>query len=354
MDSMSYLPSKFFVCKTVALSLKGRYWVETIKFESAFAIYTIHRHVVHPGGPFVVFLHGGPGLNNEVERQVLAPKFAQSHNMLWFDFLGCHNSPAFDRSHINLENTLTDMKAILDSFTFDEVYLVGFCIGTQFIHHFAQKYPEMVKEKVKKVAFMGPAIKTAGVLKNILKIHKDRGSLKLDDADQAVFATVQSADDVSMTPTQLEKCASLIFKAENFPEIYWFNKEAMNNYFRVNLDKPISVDVFFNVQNDLFAKNIDRLEELYAELYQDSEVLLLQGEHDRITVWEQNGQILQQKIPHAKFETVKNAGHWVHLENAPQVVSTLQKFFDEEKLTSKLQPGSYSQDSAHHAFQESL
>jgi hypothetical protein len=58
------------------------------QFRTGSAEYILRIHDAHPGRPFTIFLHGGPGFNTQVERQLLGPLLQAGLNFIWFDLIG--------------------------------------------------------------------------------------------------------------------------------------------------------------------------------------------------------------------------------------------------------------------------
>ncbi|MBL6990985.1 MAG: alpha/beta fold hydrolase [Bacteriovoracaceae bacterium] len=286
--------------------------METIKHYSAFATYTLHKNVVDINAPYTVFLHGGPGFNNDFERESMGPHFHKTHNFIWFDFLGCKNSPANNISEITLKNTILDMHEIFKKYTNGQVNLIGFCVSTLIINHYVKSYPEMIK----KVVFFSPVIKVAAFLQDVLKVHYKKGTLKLDPKSKTTYDSLVRPNLLKFTPQELEQFGNLTLQIDNLLDVYWENKIIMQQYLNFHMGELLALDVYFAIQIDLFNNQILDLTSMYTNI----DVLIIKGEKDQITNWEQNGLELTKQIPHAQVETLANSGHWAYLEN--QKIST--------------------------------
>jgi len=292
--------------------------IKKIEYHSPHALYQMHEELRDKEGPITVFLHGGPGFNNVAEQAIFSSAKMKSFNMLWFDQLGCRNSPANTPAEINLENTLNDMGEIFNLFGNRGVNLVGFCIGTQIAHHFTARFPELVK----RIILISPTINTARIFQRLIKVNIQDGTIHIDKTTQKDIDILLNTPTDQYGMAQLIALANIVLQVPQWNNVYWHNKDAMAKYFQLAGEHGIAADVFFTIQNELLSKKLPNLENIYAH----KEVLLLQGEQDRIVEWEVHGKVIQQAVPHAISKFIQNAGHWAHLENSEQFLNILEDF----------------------------
>ena len=282
--------------------------MKKISFSSKFADYVLFRNKIDENIPYTIFLHGGPGFNNLAEREILGKYYHDKLNVLWFDMLGCYEAPAKDPEYINLENTITDIIRIIDQFAGGFVNLVGFCISSQLVHSIVKRFPE----KVNKVVLLSPCESMAQTYQNILTLAKDSEQLILNENEVELFNEFMQVTDSTFNSDVLKTFAGLALKTENLYDLYWYNKNAMIDYFTYAEKAPLNIDVF----SLMLLNHFSDLPNDYMKLYMEKEILVCRGERDQIIRWEQNGKKIIDALPDVKSVLIPDAGHWIHFENA--------------------------------------
>lgn len=291
---------------------------EKIAYQSPYALYQMHQDIKDNDSPVTVFLHGGPGFNNIAERRIFSAALMPSFNLLWFDQLGCYNSPVKTPEGISLDNTLRDMAGIFSLFGDRGVNLVSFCVATQVAHHFTERFPELVRN----VVLISPTVDTGKVFQRLVEIHARNGTLVLNEKTHRDFDTIVNTPSDQYGMEQLLALGNIVRHVPQWNDIYWHNKTAMENYYQLSGAYGISLDVFFAVQNELFAKKIPDLK----TIYKSKKVLIVQGDQDQIVDWAWHGRLIQDAVPHATVKFLPKAGHWAHIENIDAFLTVLREF----------------------------
>src|SRR5689334_9029332 len=118
--------------------------MEIRSFRTSSANYKIYCNTIDPKQPYSVFIHGGPGFNAYGERHVLGPLFHEKLNFLWFDTLGCAESPAHSPEQITWDNQIKDISEIIREVAKKPVHLIGHCLGALHTHDLVRENPEWI------------------------------------------------------------------------------------------------------------------------------------------------------------------------------------------------------------------
>jgi pimeloyl-ACP methyl ester carboxylesterase len=269
--------------------------------------YTIFRNTVDAGRPHTVFLHGGPGFSNYAERHLMGPVIHDRVNVIWFDMLGCHASPARDLVSVNLENTLADVHEIICRFSDGRANLVGNCIGSHMVHAFAKRYPDALNKAV----FLSPNESVVDTFKVIMRAAEKCGKMAgLDEGGRSELRRFLAAPEADFGMEQFAMFLSLGMKTDNLFDLYWLNKEAMASYFRLVSEASLHLEIFVPMQVDILNEPpVD-----YDSLYSGRDVLVVQGELDDITAYGKNGKLIVDRVRNAKAAIIPGCSHWPHIE----------------------------------------
>jgi pimeloyl-ACP methyl ester carboxylesterase len=296
--------------------------MEKILFSSENATYSVYRNQVKPGQPYTIFLHGGPGLNNFAERKLLGPYLNQHLNFLWFDLLGCHESPAKSDAVLTWDKQVDDIFSIVSRYAEGPVNIVSHCIGSQVGHSFVRKYPASVN----KLVFISPNQQVPATFKGIISLAENEGRLKLSDTDKAQLQKFINLPDSDFVAEDVNTFLKFAMQAEGLFDLYWHNHKMQEKYFAETAQAPLNPTTFVAMQMDFFKEPAKDPLFYSTGLGGRIPILLLQGEHDRITPWQQNGKLLAENHSATQVEFIPEAAHWPHFENQQACLPKLVEF----------------------------
>lgn len=101
----------------------------------------LHYNIQGQGSSIVLLHSGGADLR---DWEFIAPKLAQTHQVIAFDGRGAGQSPPL----IEPADYVEDLRALLDALAVDSAVLVGHSIGGQIATDFALAYPERVSRLI--------------------------------------------------------------------------------------------------------------------------------------------------------------------------------------------------------------
>lgn len=135
-------------------STKGEYVVlPTVQFDTTLPSITIDSVTFHgetfgdSTNPVVVVVHGGPG--NDYRYLLPIKDLADNYFVVFYDQRGSGLSPRVNPAELNLENSLADLKRIMDHYSPEKpVFLIGHSWGAMLSSGITAKYPERVARVV--------------------------------------------------------------------------------------------------------------------------------------------------------------------------------------------------------------
>jgi len=242
------------------------------------------------GKPLII-LHGlfGSGDN----WLTLAKQWAESYKVYLVDQRNHGHSPF--ANEMNYEVMSEDLYEFFASEGLRDVYLMGHSMGGKTVLRFAQKYDFLIEKMV--VADMG--------IKQYKPHHED------------IFKALLAVDVANRTSRkEVEEVLSAHIKDEGTKQfllknLYW--KEQGVLAWRFNLD------ILFTQRNEV-------IQALPSERINVDTLFLSGGNSDYVL--EKDKESIRTLVPNAHFETIENAGHWLHAEAPKQFMDKVNHFLD--------------------------
>lgn len=240
------------------------------------------------GKPLII-LHGlfGSGDN----WLTLAKQWAEKYKVYLVDQRNHGHSPFADE--MNYEVMSEDLYEFFASEGLRDVFLLGHSMGGKTVLRFAQKYDFLIEKMV--VADMG--------IKQYKPHHEDifKGLLAVEVEKRT---SRKEVEEILSTHITDESTKQFLLK-----NLYW--KEQGVLAWRFNL-------------NVLSAQRNEVIQPLTLEKI-NTETLFLSGGNSNY-VLKEDEEAIRSLVPHAHFETIENAGHWLHAE-APQLFMEKVNYF---------------------------
>lgn len=284
------------------------------QFISDSASYKIYRNEKNPGKPFCLFLHGGPGFHSQAEREVLGGPFNEELNFLWFDLLGCADSPAKSLDCITWNNQIQDLRAIIQKFANGPVNIIGHCLGAQITHDLIR----LDRSLVKRVVWYSPVQSVLDVFHRVLQRalaekRLERSSLTADEVRGLDSFLKLGESDLTGQETML--LLQLAAKTRDFDSLYWFDQNALKRWLNWMNRWPLKPEVFLRLMSDYFSRG-----PLPVPDYSGVPVLMLHSDNDVITPWEKHGKKLSSIIPQSERRLVPDGCHWLQFEKPEETI----------------------------------
>lgn len=239
----------------------------------------LYSKIEGSGKPFLI-LHGFLGMSDNWK--TLGQQFAgEGFEVHMLDMR--NHGRSFQSEEFSYELMVQDVFDYCQAHSLDSIRILGHSMGGKIAMFFATRYPEMVERLI--VADIGP------------KFYPQHHQIILEGLN---------AVDFSVKPSRAEVEATLGYYITDFgtrqfllKNLYW--KEPGQLAFRFNL-------AVFN----------DKIEEigvaLPSELVFKKPTLFIRGGSSNY-ILDTDFENIKEHFPNANFETIPNAGHWLHAEN---------------------------------------
>ena len=249
----------------------------------------LHSTIKGEGIPLLI-LHGYFGMSDNWK--TLGNQFSEDFQVHLIDQR--NHGRSFHEDEFNYEVLVEDLYRYIQFYKLEKVYIIGHSMGGKTAMLFAVTYPNLVKKLI--IVDISP------------REYQPHHNAILAGLNSIDFSVDNSRGKVD------KKLAGLIpelgvrqFLLKN---VYW--KEKGQLAFRFNLES-------------LTKNNAEVGEALPSFTVYENDTLFLKGEKsDYIT--ENEEAIIEAHFPSSKIIEIKNAGHWLHAENAKQFYSEVCKF----------------------------
>jgi pimeloyl-ACP methyl ester carboxylesterase len=283
--------------------------------------YAVHVDGDDPRKPFAVFLHGGPGLNCHAERSFLGGRFRAEVNVLWFDLLGCGDfQPASDAPY-EWDTQIHDVATIIRHFTPEPVHFVGHCLGAEIVHDLIR----LDRTFARTLLWYTPVRSLAVGLRRVLQKSLEEGrfeAARLTAAERADAARFLTSSDHELGARDAQIMLRVAEVTAGFFEFYWLDRVAMARWAERFSEHPLSVKAYLELTTQFYERGVVPLPD-----YAGVPVHMLYSDVDPVTPWEEHGELLMHRIPHATAAVIRGAGHFIHLERQDECVRHTLAFF---------------------------
>ncbi|HTL11451.1 MAG TPA: alpha/beta hydrolase [Bdellovibrionota bacterium] len=290
-------------------------------FETPNARYQVfHDRAAGQDAPTVVFLHGGPGFNTHGERKTLAPALSGRVNALWFDLIGCADSPAISPEKITWQNQNDDIAAIVRHFVGKPVHYIGHCIGAFMTHDLVRRH----RDTVGGVTWYAPIISVSDVFKSLIQrsLREERlNPAELTNEQRHFMDRFLSIPESGFGLPEITFVLEMAAKIRGFQELYWTDLGAMERYVGWMTEKPFAPEVYFRIMTDFFG-TVDKSIADYTGI----PVHALYADDDQIAPWSAQGSKVVAQIPHAKATLIRGGCHWMHFQKTQETAEATLAF----------------------------
>lgn len=245
--------------------------------------------------PKLVFLHGLMGFLGNWRR--ITPAFEKDYQILTYDQRG-HGRSFKPKEGYRPENFADDLKSILDELGWEKIYLVGHSMGGRNAMNFAFRFAHRIEKLV--IEDIGP------------------------DASQEAIVGVEKMLNKIPTPFADKKMAKEFFLND-------FHDPVLGSYLYSNLEEKPNKEFDWRFSKPAILESLrqGRVQDRWNEM--DSlkvPTLLIRGEKsDELpkNVFEE----VMRRNQNIKGVEIKNAGHWVHFDQADEFISVVKNFFND-------------------------
>lgn len=257
-------------------------------------------------GEPVIIVHGGPGLNHSYFLPYM-DRLASSFHLVYYDQKACGQAEIpIDTSAMRLSAFVEDIEAVRSKFAFKKFHLLAHSWGTMLAAQYAMRYPGHLNSLI----LVNPAAFSSSDVKEASRIINGR----FDYTDQLERTRIiESAEFKSGSHVAMEKLFKLGFR-QNMAQ------------------KNLSDSIRLSIPED-YAKRNGALKYLYRDLYEydlypslkniSIPTLIIEGEMDAgLGATEK----IRVQIPAAKYELIRDAGHFPFIEQPLVFESVVKKF----------------------------
>lgn len=249
----------------------------------------VHSIILGNGEPLLI-LHGYFGMSDNWKS--LGIQFAENYEVHLIDQR--NHGRSFHSDEFDYELLVEDLHEYILHKKLKNINLLGHSMGGKVVMQFAVTYPELVHKII--VADIGP---------KYYKPHHEYILAALNSVNFSLHNTRKKVEEV--LKIDIKEAGIIQFLLKN---VYWKSKEELA--FRFNLDS-------------LTENNSEVGEALPSFTHFDGNTLFLSGENsDYIT--KEDIPLIAAHFANYRIVTVKNAGHWLHVENPTQFYNEVVRF----------------------------
>jgi len=264
-------------------------------------------------GPPTFILHGGPGDTHDTMLQ-LSP-LGNDFKLIFYDqrAAGRSTGDADTASH-TIEQFVEDLEQLRLKLGADKINLIGGSWGSMVAMQYAMKYSDHIQAMV--------LMSSMGIRSEYFPFYQANIERKRTPEDSLALERIQNSEGFqSRNPKVVEKFWRIYFRA------YCCNPTCADNLhlWMRNNDVPEVPGRYAKLGE--FIADYDLEEELTNI---KCPTLILHGACDPTPVeWVAP---IHEKIVGSQLQTIPNAGHWLWVEGADQVIPRIKDFFNENKM----------------------
>ncbi|MGB6976332.1 MAG: alpha/beta hydrolase [Gammaproteobacteria bacterium] len=281
----------------------------------------ISRFVKNKENPYLVFIHGGPGLNSGVLEYLIENESlfgSLNYNIVLYDQRGCGRSKTSSEVVSHVDN-INDLNLIYRSLIEEEDLKIQGCIGHSYGAKLLFDFYQTFKPRLPGIFV---SIADSMLTPRLRNLILDFNYLKSKDVDKykAIYRKMSSID-LGNFWELTEDLTPLFFENKDRPYMYWANldyfEKVENIQKQINL--PINKQVFMDVRKNLYSNrknlpvNIEKLTIPY---------LWINGIHDYIM----NG--TQGLSENSKVTPFFKSSHYPHLEENDRFCEVVNEFIE--------------------------
>lgn len=280
----------------------------------------ISKLTKNPNMPYVIFIHGGPGLNcGVIEYFIEHHNLFNSldHNIILYDQRNCGRSKKISETVLHQDNVDDLQKIILHLTSYLKLKisaLIGHSYGAKLLFDYYKNYSSLVPGIFVSIA-------NSLLTPRLNNLMLDLSYLKRNNFDQynKLINEINSPD-LEKIWEITEELTPLFQKNKDRPYFYWANLERFHavQEAQKHINLPLNMKTFVSVRKDLYSKesnfsvDIDKLE--ISKLW-------INGFHDFVM----NGHELEMHKP-SQIITFYRSSHYPHIEENSRFNELLNEF----------------------------
>jgi pimeloyl-ACP methyl ester carboxylesterase len=253
----------------------------------------------------IVIVHGLYGSSDNW--LTVGKKLGQKYHVYMVDQRNHGRSPNAD-TH-TYEDMASDLAAFFDQHQLGKAIVIGHSMGGKTAMHFAAEYPEKVEKLI--VADIAP--------RNYLELEENSQYHQ----HQYILESLKEIR-LHQYETREEIAGFLKLKLDNEGLVMFLLKNVYRNKETKKFDCRINVDVLHAYLDEVINGVNYRWFEDRMPIF-NYPVLFIKGEKSAY-ISEEDEKNIRDIYPDVKFETIPNAGHWLHAEQPQLFMEALERF----------------------------
>ena len=268
---------------------------------------------------YLIFIHGGPGLNNGLMDYLLENEnffVALNYNIILYDQRGCGKSLKAYNSYSHLDN-VNDLKEIYHLLTEEHGFkvqgMIGHSYGSKLLLDFYNKF---------KINIPGVFLSIANsmLIPRLNNLLLDLNYIKALDVEKykKIYKKINSSTFENLWELT-EYLNPIFFKNVNRPYMYWANMECYEKVKKIQdmINMPINKKVFREVREKLYSEKTNLCVNI-VDL--KSPKLWINGVYDYVM----NGSVGLTNIP--ELTPFYKSSHYPHLEENDRFCEAINEF----------------------------
>jgi proline iminopeptidase len=272
--------------------------------------------------PWVVFVHGGPGLNSGVLELLIEREGIFNSldcNVILYDQQGCGRSKFGKNQTVKHKDNVSDLVSVINTVELSLNTRIKTIVG----HSYGAKVLfDFIKESESEIRGVFLATVPSILIPRVNNLLLDLNYLKSVDQTryQALLEEFDNFEDNSIW-LLTEKLASVFHENKDKLNFYWANmkwKEIVTNY-QTEINLPINTEVFMSVRKDLYSNSQNYSVDI-ASLGKYNN-LWVNGFHDFVM----NGQV-SLSDPMLETTVFYKSAHYPHIEEHERFCEEVNNF----------------------------
>jgi len=270
----------------------------------------IYYKVMGDGTPTFI-LHGGPGDGHD--SMLPLEKLKDQYKLIFYDQRAAARSTGdADTANHTIENFVEDLEQLRQKLAPKKINIIGGSWGAMLAMQYAIKYSQNINSLVL-MASMSPS-------SDLLKIFFANREKNRTVEDSISLEKISNTEEYkNSNPEMIEKFWRVFFRAYCYNPSY---ADSVNLFTRDTTYKRVPgryMKLWKFFQNYDIRDNLINI---------SCPTLILQGDYDPMPL--EGAQQLHENIPGSKLKVIENAGHWLWVEAANQVIPEIRDFFNEQ------------------------